>query len=210
MVGKMPCIRLDWLPNLVELRFADDIPLFANSGPEAAQLLDKLIVAVGHAGLILNAEKSVVLTNQAQPPATLVIRDDVVVTVLDRNPGQKWLGCMLIMLTAAGSMEQGVDLLYYIEQGTKCFHRNREISVLSRLKYFDTVVSSMVCFSSGPRTMYKDHLLRLDISFRKLCGAIVAPPSETVGMARYSSQLEYSGSRFRVCSCDNSLVKNRM
>ena len=153
----MPCIRLDWLPNLVELRFADDIPLFANSGPEAAQFLDKLIVALRRAGLILNAEKSVIQTNQAQPPATLVIRDDVVVTVLDRNPGQKWLGCMLIMLTAAGSMKQGVDLLYDIEQGTKCFHSNRWIlqnrksSVLSRLKYFDSVVSSTVCFSSGPR-----------------------------------------------------------
>ena len=145
-----------------------------------------------------------------------MIRDDVAVTVLDRNPGQKWLGCMLIMLTAAGSMKQGVDLLYDIEQGTKCFHSNRWIlqnrksSMLSRLKYLDSVVSSMVCFSSGPRTMYKDHLSRLDISFRKLCGTIVAPPSEAVGMARYSSQVEYSGSRFRVCSCDNTLVKNRM
>ena len=47
----------DGLPNLMELRFADDILLFANSGPEAAQLLDKLITAVGRAGLILNAEK---------------------------------------------------------------------------------------------------------------------------------------------------------
>ena len=40
----------------MELRFADDNLLFANSGPEAAQLLDRLIVAVGRAGLILNAE----------------------------------------------------------------------------------------------------------------------------------------------------------
>ena len=66
-----------------------------------AQLLDKLIVAVGCAGLIFNAEKWVVLTNQAQPPPTLVIREDVVVKVLDRNRGPKWLGCML---TAGGSM----------------------------------------------------------------------------------------------------------
>ena len=90
----------DGLPNLMELRFADDILLFVNSGPEVAQHLEKLIVAVGCAGLILNAEKSVLLTSQAQPPPTLVIRDDVVVKVLDRNRGQKWLRCML---TAAGS-----------------------------------------------------------------------------------------------------------
>ena len=48
----------DGLPNLMELRFADDILPFANSGPEAAQLLDKLITAVGRAGLILYAEKN--------------------------------------------------------------------------------------------------------------------------------------------------------
>ena len=166
----------DGLPNLIELRFADDILLFANSGPEAAQLLDKLIVAVGRAGLILNAAKSVVLTNQAQPPPTLVIREDVVVKVLDRNRGQKWLGCML---TAAGSMRRGVDLLYQCFHSNRWILQNRKTSVLSRLKYFDSVVSSMVCFASGHRTIYKDHLLRLDISFRTLCRAIVAPPSDT-------------------------------
>ena len=95
-----------------------------------------------------------------------MIRDDVVVKALDRNRGQKWLGCML---TAAGSMRQDVDLLYDIQHGTKCFHsnrwilQNRKISVLSRLKYFDSVVSSTVCFASGHRTIYKDHLLRLDV-----------------------------------------------
>ena len=52
------------------------------------------------------------LTNQAQPPATLVIRDGVAVKVLDPNQGQKWLGCML---TAAGSMGQKVDLPYHIQ-----------------------------------------------------------------------------------------------
>ena len=36
----------DGLPNLMELRFADDILLFANSGPEAAQLLDKLTLTL--------------------------------------------------------------------------------------------------------------------------------------------------------------------
>ena len=36
----------DEFPNLMELRFANDILLFPNSGPEAAQLLQKLIIAV--------------------------------------------------------------------------------------------------------------------------------------------------------------------
>ena len=98
------------------------------------------------------------------------------VKVLDRNRGQKWLGCML---TAAGSMKHDVDLFYHIEQGTKCFHSNRGILQNRKTWVLDSVVSSMVCFASGHRTMYKHHFLRLDVSFRKLCRAIVAPPSDT-------------------------------
>ena len=37
----------------------------------------------------------------------------------------------------------------------------------------------MVGFSSGHRAIYKDHLLSLDVSFRKLCRSIAAPPSNT-------------------------------
>ena len=136
------------------------------------------------------------------------------VKVLDRNQGQKWLGCML---TAAGSMGQNVDLLYHIQQGTKCFHSNRWIlqnrntSVLSRLKYFDSVVSSTVCFSSGHRTIYKDHLLKLDVSFRKLCRSIVAPPSDTDWSLEWHDILHQWNTRvqdFGICSCDKTMVKN--
>ena len=77
------------------------------------------------------------------------------------------------------------EYFYHKDQGVKCFHgnrwilQNRKTSVVSRLKYFDRVVCSMVGFSSGHRAIYKDHLLSLDVSFRKLCRSIAAPPSNT-------------------------------
>ena len=55
----------DNLGNLVDLRFADDIMLFANSGPEVAEILDKFAKAVGKVGLRLNIDKTVILTNEA-------------------------------------------------------------------------------------------------------------------------------------------------
>ena len=64
----------DNLGNLVDLRFADDILLFANSGPEVAEILDKFVKAVGKVGLRLNIDKTVMLTNEAQPSNTLVTR----------------------------------------------------------------------------------------------------------------------------------------
>ena len=101
---------------MVDLRFADDILLFANSGPEVAQILDKFVKAVGKVGLRLNVDKTVILTNEAQPPNTLVTKDGLTLKVLERNQGQKWLGCVW---TACGSMMQHMDLAYHMEQGTK-------------------------------------------------------------------------------------------
>ena len=58
-------------------------------------------------GLLLNGEKTVVLTNEAQPPPFLATDSGVKLTILQRNVGQKWLGCML---TAAGTRLQHIDL----------------------------------------------------------------------------------------------------
>ena len=91
-----------------------------------AQILDKFVQAVGKVGLRLNVDKTVILTNEAQPPNTLVTKDGLTLKVLDRNQGQKWLGCKL---TACGSMMQHMDLAYHMEQGTKTMHANPWIFV---------------------------------------------------------------------------------
>jgi len=106
----------------VDLRFADDILLFANSGPEMAQILDKFVKAVGKVGLRLNIGKTGILTNEAQPPNTFVTKDGLILKVLARNQGQKWLG---YILTACGSMMQHMDRAYQVEQGMKIMHANR-------------------------------------------------------------------------------------
>ena len=102
----------DALHNLVDLRFADDILLFANSRPEVAQILDKFVKAVGKVGIRLNVDTTGILTNEAQPPNTFVTKDGLILKVLERNQGQKWLGCIL---TACGSMMQHLDLAYHME-----------------------------------------------------------------------------------------------
>ena len=43
--------------NLIDLRFADDLLLFAKTAAEASWLLDTLVVELGAVGLILNAKK---------------------------------------------------------------------------------------------------------------------------------------------------------
>ena len=71
--------------------------------------------------------------------------------------GQKWLGSML---TSSGSKLQDVDLQYHLQQASKAFHMNRwilqdrNVSIVKRLRYFESVVSSVACFAGGHRAMY--------------------------------------------------------
>ena len=63
----------DGMDRLVDLRFLDDILLFAKSAAEASAILDGLVHELAAVGLVLNAAKTVVLTTQAQPPQVALV-----------------------------------------------------------------------------------------------------------------------------------------
>ena len=97
--------------------------IFARSRQELGHLVDSLMIHLEQVGLLLNAEKSVVLTNEAQPPPILATDGGLRLTILQRNVGQKWLGCML---TAAGSQSQHTDLEYHLQQASKSFYAEQD------------------------------------------------------------------------------------
>ena len=89
------------------------------------------------------------------------------------------LGCML---AAYGSEQKFLDLQFHLQQAAKAYHANkwiledRTVPISQRLRYFDSVVSSVACFAGGQRTIYKEHIQTLDPHFRKFCRSIVGPP----------------------------------
>ena len=127
----------------------------------------------------MEADKTVVLTSQSQPPSTITIDHGVTLRVLPGNVAQKWLGCML---AAYGSEQKFLDLQFHLQQAAKAYHANkwiledRTVPISQRLRYFDAVVSSVACFAGGHRTIYKEHIQTLDLHFRKFCRSIVGPP----------------------------------
>ena len=136
-VGQAGIDLMDGGPNLLDLRFADDILIFARSRHELAHLIDSLMIHLERVGLLFNREKTVVITNEAQPPPFLATESGLKLTILQRNVGQKWLGCMF---TAAGTQLQHIDLEYHLQQASKSFHANRwilldrSVSISKRLK----------------------------------------------------------------------------
>ena len=80
-------------PPLLDLRFADDILLFAGSVEQFGYIMpDKLVTSLGNVGLKLNAAKTKVLTTQAQPPKTLTTRAGLEIGVF-RRPINGWAVC---------------------------------------------------------------------------------------------------------------------
>ena len=62
----------DGLPELRDLRFADDLLLFARSAQDAAKLFDDLVRCCSGVGLRLNVTKTKIVTSEAQAPAQLL------------------------------------------------------------------------------------------------------------------------------------------
>ena len=169
----------DGQPALLDLRFADDILLFGKSYAETVSLLHDLATVLSQVGWTVNASKTVVLTNETPPPQHLQLPR---IAILEHDFSQQWLGCIV---TAQGSKLHHVDVKHHLQQASKAFFANRwilkdhQVSIATRLKCFDDVVTTVACFAAGHRALYKNDLMTMDVSYRKLCRQIVGPPPGT-------------------------------
>ena len=170
----------DGLKPLLDLRFADDILVFCTTLDKACLLLDELVASLAEVGLTLNVKKTKILTIQAQPPKQLRTRGGVTVDVLDRASPHKWLGCLLHL---GGYHHANVD--FHLQAASRAFHANRwiltdrHVSLATRLRYFDTVITPVACFAAGHRAIFKNDLNNVDVVFRKLLRSVVGPPAAT-------------------------------
>ena len=124
----------DGQPALLDLRFADDILLFAKSYVQIVSLLHDLVTVLPQVGLTRNANRMVVPTNVAQPPQHLQFPFGEKIGILERNCGQEWLGCIL---PAQGSKLHHV---IHLQQASETLYAHRwilqdhQVSVATRLK----------------------------------------------------------------------------
>ena len=93
---------------LLDLRFADDILLFATPSVEAARMVDALVTCLKEVGLAVNASKPTNLTTQAQRGKTVTTQNGLDMKILDAIKAHKWLGCLLSTFNA-GNREADLD-----------------------------------------------------------------------------------------------------
>ena len=68
-----------------------NILLFALSALEVGRLLDSLVAALSEVGLLLNADKTVVVTSQGQPPLTITTAHGITSCQASHRIG--WVAC---------------------------------------------------------------------------------------------------------------------
>ena len=161
---------------------------------------------VCHHHSLLHASKTKILTTQAQPGKTVTTQNGLEMEILDATRAHKWLGCLLstlnagnreadldfrfffprAFLTAECSITRSV-LLVSLQASvcrlhqrpsmrTNVFCVTKNVSLKSRIKFFDSVVTSVVRFGAGQRKLYKSELRKLDVHCCKLLRQVVGPP----------------------------------
>ena len=140
---------------------------------------------IGRCGfLILNADKTKLLTTQAQPPKTITTPRGVSVAVVDRDGCHKWFGCIL---SGNNKGSHRPDLEYHLQAASRAFFANRNIlcnkavSLRKRLHFFDKIITPVACFAAGHRKIYKTDLDTMDVNFRRLLRSVVGPPAKQTG-----------------------------
>ena len=134
---------------------------------------------LAYVGLCLNAGKTVVLTNEAQPPQCLILTNQDAIVVKGNDVGHKWLGCIL---SAGACGRSTLDTTFHLQAASMAFFANKQIlcdkkvRLAVRLRFFDRVITPVALFASGHRTIRMRDLYQMDITFRKLLRAMVGPP----------------------------------
>ena len=92
------CFRTGSRPKKAALSACE--PQTSDLRPETVSLLQELVTVLSQLGLILNANKTVVLANEAQPPQHLQFPFGEGIAILEHNSGQKLISCMLTVCLA--------------------------------------------------------------------------------------------------------------
>ena len=161
----------DGLPELLDLRFADDSLLFARSAQDTAKLLDDLVRCCFGVGLRMKVTKSKIVTSQAQAPAQFC------------HPTRHtsgWVVCcparvqkhILRMWTFFCRLLPG--RLF----ANKEIFLDRNGCLKQRLEFFDALVTPVACFAAGHRAFFHADIRQFDVEFGTLQWRIVGLPAD--------------------------------
>ena len=109
---------------LVDVRFADDILMFAFSVEQSMDMLRPLVGALQNVGHVLNVSKTKLLTTHAQPPEYAWL--DLQTIIGGIRTSHKWLGCCLCLCLCL-SRDQDADMEFHLSAAARAFWANKRL-----------------------------------------------------------------------------------
>ena len=167
------------LPRLTNIRYADDMILYAKSLSELESMTEKLVVELRKIGLYLNTKKTKILRcNPSEDDWSLNFTEisGEFVKILDDDESHRYLGKQL---STSPSLRATIEFSNRKRAAWASFHKHKSalldhnVPLRLRLKYFDACIGSSILFAIAVLPMTKGRLQELDKLQRKMLRRIV-------------------------------------
>ena len=157
---------------LKNLRFADDVMLFATSKEQIRKMLCELKKCTEKVGLRIHPDKTKILSNQSTINSDTKKQlevDDMKIEILTRNESVKYLGQKI-----SNYQQETTEIKSRIRAAWATFHKYRQeltsknYMLKECLRLFDATVSPIVCYAPN-----KDHERMIQSTQRKMLRLII-------------------------------------
>ena len=153
---------------LSNLRFADDVLLFATSQQDMAKMLRDLAILSATYGLKLHADKTIVLTNACNPPKSLSC-GDYLVKVAASTDKEKYLGRVLcIEGFHEAELSNRIACAWNVFFKHKLILCNKRLVLKKRLRFFESVVTPTVLYGCAAWSLKQADYQKLRTTRRRM------------------------------------------
>jgi hypothetical protein len=161
---------------LTNIRYADDLIIYASSCSELCYMLEALVAELEHVGLSLNTSKTKMFTTEALQTPLLVDISSGMVEALSGKDSHKYLGRKV-----PGELRLRNEIEYNnrIAAAWGSFHKHRpylmnnNVDIKLRLKLFESIVTPTVLFGLTTLPLTASKLQQLDAVRRRMLRSIV-------------------------------------
>ena len=162
--------------NLTNIRYADDLMLYAKTWQELVRMLERLKAVLANIGLELNADKTRIITTASETNVAYIDVDGDMVQVLTDIETHMYLGRKIPADLRRCSV---VEVAHRINAAWGKFNKfryvltNRHVSIKGRLQLFNAVITPTILFGLGSLPLTKRQLEEIDALQRKMLRSIV-------------------------------------
>ena len=159
---------------LTNMRFADDVFLFASSKEQLQKRLCDFKRSTEKVGLRIHPGKTKILSNQSSNIREEIEIDDIKVKIWTSEENTKYLGQMMTF-----QQQETTEIRNRIRAAWATFHKcrqelaSRTYRFKHRLRLFDAVISPTMSYASGTWTLTQEHERMIQSTQRKMLRLII-------------------------------------